>query len=153
MRLVNIKTYIFSSIFIRRVTCNFDNIILIWWVVFRLNVESPSVDTVLIKSPVFDPISVQKYVFGIWCNRKGPKLTRGRLCIGSFSCPVSSSRTLSVLLQTFLKFYLESKNPIRNLCDATCYPVGIYLLKVNNRNTITMCEICSKLTMTTPELR
>ena len=31
------------------------------------------------------------------------------------------------------------------------YPVGIYLLKVNNRNTRTRCEICSKLTKKTPE--
>ena len=30
-------------------------------------------------------------------------------------------------------------------------PVGIYLLKVNNRNTRTMCETCSKLTIKTPE--
>ena len=30
-------------------------------------------------------------------------------------------------------------------------PVGIYLLKVNNRNTNTRCEICSKLTIKTPE--
>ena len=33
------------------------------------------------------------------------------------------------------------------------YPVGIYLLKVNNRNTRTRCEICSKLTIKTPERR
>ena len=32
-------------------------------------------------------------------------------------------------------------------------PAGIYLLKVNNRNTITKCEICSKLTIKTPERR
>ena len=32
-------------------------------------------------------------------------------------------------------------------------PVGIYLLKVGNRNTRTRCEICSKLTRKTPELR
>ena len=32
-------------------------------------------------------------------------------------------------------------------------PVGIYLLKVNNRNTRTRCEICSKLTIKTPERR
>ena len=31
--------------------------------------------------------------------------------------------------------------------------VGIYLLKVNNRNTRTRCEICSKLTIRTPERR
>ena len=27
------------------------------------------------------------------------------------------------------------------------FPAGIYLLKVNNRNTRTRCEICSKLTI------
>ena len=30
-------------------------------------------------------------------------------------------------------------------------PVSIYLFKVNNRNTRKMCEICSKLTIRTPE--
>ena len=32
-------------------------------------------------------------------------------------------------------------------------PDGIYLFKVNNRNTRTRCEICSKLTINTPERR
>ena len=32
-------------------------------------------------------------------------------------------------------------------------PVGIYLLKVNNRNTRIRCEICSKLTIKAPEQR
>ena len=32
-------------------------------------------------------------------------------------------------------------------------PAGIYLLKVNNRNTRTRCEICSKITIKTPERR
>ena len=32
-------------------------------------------------------------------------------------------------------------------------PAGIYLLKVGNRNTRTSCEICSKLTIKTPERR
>ena len=32
-------------------------------------------------------------------------------------------------------------------------PAGIYPLKVNNRNTRTRCEICSKLTINTPERR
>ena len=32
-------------------------------------------------------------------------------------------------------------------------PVGIYLLKVNNKNFRTRCEICSKLTIKTPERR
>ena len=35
----------------------------------------------------------------------------------------------------------------------TSNPAGIYLLKVNNRNTRTRCEICSKLTINTPERR
>ena len=30
-------------------------------------------------------------------------------------------------------------------------PTGIYLLKVNNRNTRRRCKICSKLTTKTPE--
>ena len=32
-------------------------------------------------------------------------------------------------------------------------PAGIYLLKVNNRNTRARCEICFKLTIKTPERR
>ena len=32
-------------------------------------------------------------------------------------------------------------------------PVGIYLLKVNNRNIRARCEICSKLAIKTPEQR
>ena len=32
------------------------------------------------------------------------------------------------------------------------YPAGIYLFKVNNENTRTMCKICSKLTIKTLEL-
>ena len=31
------------------------------------------------------------------------------------------------------------------------FPARIYLLKFNNRNTRTCCEICSKLTIKTPE--
>ena len=39
-------------------------------------------------------------------------------------------------------------------CTAShAYPAGIYLLKVNNRNTRTRCEIGSKLTINTPERR
>ena len=33
------------------------------------------------------------------------------------------------------------------------YPANIYLLKVNNRNTRERFEMCSKLTMKTPEQR
>ena len=37
--------------------------------------------------------------------------------------------------------------------NLTNYPVGIYLLKVNDRNISTRCEICSKITKKTPERR
>ena len=33
------------------------------------------------------------------------------------------------------------------------YPVGNYMFKVNDRNTRTRCEICSKLTIKIPERR
>ena len=39
----------------------------------------------------------------------------------------------------------------KKMCKA--FPASIYLLKVNNRNTRTMCEACSKLTIKTPEQR
>ena len=34
-----------------------------------------------------------------------------------------------------------------------CNPAGNYMFKVNNRNSRTRCEICSKLTIKTPERR
>ena len=39
------------------------------------------------------------------------------------------------------------------MCWFGWYPGGIYLLKFNNRNTRTRHEICSKLTIKTPERR
>ena len=33
------------------------------------------------------------------------------------------------------------------------YPSGNYMFKVNNKNTRTKCEICSKLTIKIPERR
>ena len=44
---------------------------------------------------------------------------------------------------------LPTKIENRSLCKAT----DIYLFKVNNGNTRTMCKICSKLTLITPDLR
>ena len=43
-----------------------------------------------------------------------------------------------------------------NKCTTTKfsnYPAGIYMFNVKNRNTKTSCEICSKLTIKTPERR
>ena len=43
---------------------------------------------------------------------------------------------------------------IQSICVLSgCYPAGDYMVKVNNRNTRTRCEICSKLTIKTPEWR
>ena len=36
---------------------------------------------------------------------------------------------------------------------SNCYPANIYLFKVKNRNTTKRYEICSKLTIKTPERR
>ena len=42
----------------------------------------------------------------------------------------------------------------KNRCNLLrLFPVNIYLLKVSNRNTKTRSEICSKLTVKTPERR
>ena len=51
-----------------------------------------------------------------------------------------------VVCHTNRDFFKVSEN-------SSAAPVGIYLLKVNNRNTRTRCEICSKLTIKTPERR
>ena len=42
--------------------------------------------------------------------------------------------------------------PPRTLCYVK-FPVAIYMFKVNNRSTRARCEICSKLTIKTPERR
>ena len=50
-----------------------------------------------------------------------------------------------------IEFFFILNDPNYDPMIQCCYPVGIYLLKVNNRNTRTRCEICSKLTVKTPE--
>ena len=53
-------------------------------------------------------------------------------------------------------FLFASQHLLSNLARVhlvMTYLAGIYLLKVKNRNTTTKCEICSKLTMKTPERR
>ena len=58
---------------------------------------------------------------------------------------VDSLQTKIKLLDTENKLL---KDDIKNKQN----PAGIYLLKVNNRNTRTRCEICSKLTIKIPVL-
>ena len=58
-----------------------------------------------------------------------------------------------------VKFYTEDMYIINIIVIITVtyyhnyYPVNIHLFKVNNINTRKRCEICSKLTIKTPERR
>ena len=102
-----ILRHIFLSIFIWRVTCYFDNIILIWWVVFRLNVESLSVDS---KSWLNLQCLTQfqsKNMFLEFGAIGKAKVNWRKALHWLIFMPSFTSRTRSVLLQTFLKFYLE----------------------------------------------
>ena len=56
----------------------------------------------------------------------------------------SSRLLLKYRLRTFMSTF-----SIAALSSGFLFPAGIYLLKVNNRNTRTRCEICSKLTIKT----
>ena len=47
-----------------------------------------------------------------------------------------------------LNYNCAAKNDLAKLITL---PANIYLLKVDNRNTRARCEICSKLTVKTPE--
>ena len=50
-------------------------------------------------------------------------------------------------------FQVKQKVVIATLEPSIDYPAGNCMFKVNNRNTRTRCEICSKLTIKTPERR
>ena len=55
-----------------------------------------------------------------------------------------------MLIKTFRAITKKSSRFIK-ICDLN--PTGIYLLKMNIKSTSTMYEICSKLTIKTPEWR
>ena len=66
-------------------------------------------------------------------------------------CPKNrSSQNLGNICQIFVKDELII---LVNLSYSCPNPVCIYLFKVNNRSTRTRYEICSKLTIKTPERR
>ena len=50
----------------------------------------------------------------------------------------------------FNQYFNHNKH---NTDSISKYPAGIYLLKVNNRNTRARFEICSKLTLKAPDRR
>ena len=48
---------------------------------------------------------------------------------------------------------LNSRQSVQQLINGKVFSAGNYMFKVNNRNTRRRCEICSKLTIKTPERR
>ena len=58
--------------------------------------------------------------------------------------------TVAFIQQLVLLIYCSVINN-KNVSIFSSNPVGIYLLKVNNTNTRTRCQICSKLTIKTQE--
>ena len=58
-----------------------------------------------------------------------------------FSCKIAGQISCKQLFRLYQMLYYDTS------------PVGIYLLKVNNRNSRARCEICSKLTIKTSERR
>ena len=55
---------------------------------------------------------------------------------------------------TVLKSYFDKLKEVKvNVVLNVSIPAGNYLPKVNNKNTRTRCEICSKLTIKIPERR
>ena len=50
---------------------------------------------------------------------------------------------------------MQDEEPCRKkfVVNFSIFPAGIYLFKDNNRNISSMCEICLKLTIKTPERR
>ena len=58
--------------------------------------------------------------------------------------------SITVEMTFFLVIFLPT---VFRAVSRSFFPAGIYMLKVNNRNTRTRYEICSKLTIKTPERR
>ena len=79
------------------------------------------------------------------------RLCKKRVCK---SLGGKKTRTLSKKLHffqiVFCSLCIFNKNNIAKQVVVNALPAGIYLLRVNNRNNRTRCEICSKLTMMTP---
>ena len=63
-------------------------------------------------------------------------------------CNKCSTSIKIIVIATLYIIPFKSFKLLRNNC-----PAGNYMFKVNNRNTRTRCEICSKLTIKTPERR
>ena len=72
-------------------------------------------------------------------------LVTGKVKTGKPSEPVA--------FETVFGWILNGPVASKSVDSSTNLPVSNYMFKVNNRNTRTSCEICSKLTVKTPERR
>ena len=79
---------------------------------------------------------VMKWVYRVLCSLKSV-----------FQISKLAFNLLFVLKKPFPKMSFVKRT------ENAFFPAGIYLLKVNNRNTGIRCEICPKLTIRTPERR
>ena len=72
----------------------------------------------------------------------------GQHCV----CNTSNiSNSIEKVIKKYKKRSVDSMSD--KMISSVSNPAGIYLFKVNNRNTRTRCEICSKLTIKIPERR
>ena len=74
---------------------------------------------------------------------------------GHFANKISEFFRFELTWLTFFKCILQygTVNLFKIFCCCERYPLGIYLLEVNNKNTKSKCGICSKLTIKTPDIK
>ena len=66
-------------------------------------------------------------------------------------CWVRALVFLVIFACLFFAWHFSFLSCTKDVGKQVLIPAGIYLLRVSNRNTRTRCEICSKLTIKTPE--
>ena len=80
------------------------------------------------------------------CNKLTPSSNSFCFCLMGIAVFANMRKYLTLDSRTKFTGFLSEIDP-------DLFPIGICMFKVNNRNTRTRCEICSKLTIKTPEWR
>ena len=80
-----------------------------------------------------------------------PKFQMERIFILPYWFPFLIKNGVKMFYQPFLFMNTVKDKFLFHFFTINNNPAGICLLKVNNRSTRTRCEICSKLTIKTPE--
>ena len=92
----------------------------------------------------------------VWCYLIGPDIPVSILRYTCLKLLEQKGSYYNLLWQLYT-FHQKIRTTIRllkkSLFEYFTFPAGIYLLNVNNRNTRTRCEICSKLTIKMPHRR